>query len=77
MNDQVAASIVVRTDGRVVLGEETRLQSANRGLPSILCDHPGRDLTPSVPVPTGTEGPPGCYRGRRENIGALLPMTWE
>ena len=60
-----------RRDGRVILGEERRLQITTA--PRNLCDHPpGRDLTSSAPVQTGTKGPPGCWgkEGRNRSTAA-------
>ena len=47
-----------RWGGRVILGDERCRQRTV--FPSKLRDHPRRDLTPSTPVQTGTEEPPGC-----------------
>ena len=50
-----------RRNGRIVPGEERRLQGTP--FPNHLRDHSGNHLTPSASVPTCSEGPTG-YQGK-------------
>ena len=54
------ATLAVEKFGRVVKGGSHLIDLQRTVFPSNLCDHSGRDLMPSAPVQTCTEGPPGC-----------------